>query len=110
MKKWQRYNVDFTKWRYSLQQTTLDGGETVTQNASKSTSGSMSYKNMLKRMSKTSDYPLRVRDLHDPSVVIDDPAQIKQKLTEYWSKLQNFANSVEIITTKPWFIPYNNDT
>ena len=71
--------------------------QVITQNASKSTSGSRSYWNMLKKMNKASDYPLQVRDPDDPSVFIDDPVQIKQKLTEYWSKLGNSEKHVILL-------------
>jgi len=42
---------------------------------------------MLRKLNKSNDYPIRIRDPDDPSVTIDDPVIIKDKLTKYWSNL-----------------------
>ena len=51
------------------------------QNAAKATTNPRSYLNMLLKLNKSSDYPLKIRDPDDPKTVIDDPVEIDRKLT-----------------------------
>jgi hypothetical protein len=67
----------------------------ITKNASKAAKKTRSYWNMLKRMNKASNYPLRIRDPEDHNIIIDDPVIIKRKLTEYWANLGNSKESVD---------------
>jgi hypothetical protein len=67
----------------------------ITKNASKATNNSRSYWNMLRKLNKTSDYPLRIRDPDHPDIIIDDPVLIKQKLSTYWSSLGNSENTID---------------
>ena len=59
----------------------------ITRNASKSTNNSLAYWNMLKKLNKSSNYPLRIRDPDNPDEIIEDSILIKKKLSSYWSKL-----------------------
>jgi hypothetical protein len=61
----------------------------ITENAAKATSNPRAYWNMLRKLNKSSDYPMRIRDPDDPNIIVDDPVIIKDKLTKYWSTLGN---------------------
>ena len=59
----------------------------ITENAAKASKNPRAYWQMLSKLNKSNDYPLRSRDPSDPNVIIDDPVKIKQVLTEYWASL-----------------------
>ena len=64
----------------------------IFKHAEKSSKNPRAYWNTLKRLNKSNDYPLKIRDPDNPDVLIDDPLIIKKKLTSYWSKLGNSDN------------------
>ena len=61
----------------------------INENAAKATSNPRAFWKMLKRLNQSNDYPIRIQDPDDPSVIIDDPLKIREKLTKYWSNLGN---------------------
>ena len=61
----------------------------ITEVAAKASSNPRAYWRLLKKLNKSNDYPLRIRDPLDTNVIIDDPKQIRDALTKYWSSLGN---------------------
>lgn len=64
----------------------------ITENASKASNNPRSYWKMLKKLNKSNEYPLRIRDPDDPNIIIDDPIKIKEILTNYWSNIGRSEN------------------
>ena len=68
---------------------------TITENAAKSTSNRRVYWRWVKKLNKSSGYPLKIRDPKNPSIIIDNPKDIKIALTEYWSTIGNNKSTIK---------------
>ena len=66
----------------------------IHQNASKAAQNKRAYWNMLKRLNKSGNYPIRIKDPDNPNITITYNIEIKKKMTSYWSGLGNSDKSV----------------
>lgn len=70
----------------------------IFDNASKASKNSRAYWNTLRRLNKSNDYPIQIRDPENPDTVISDPSDIKKTLTSYWTNLSKapFKDNADI--------------
>jgi exonuclease III len=73
----------------------------ITTNAAKATKNPRAFWNMLRKLNHSSAYPLRIRDPDNHDNIIDDPIEIKKKLSTYWSSLgTNNSNAKPDLSAK----------
>ena len=85
---WDNYIEKKKNVAHKIKQNAIDRKlRVINENAAKAANNTRAYWKMLRKLNKANDYPIRIRDPEDPDVIIDDPIEIKKKLTKYWSSL-----------------------